>query len=93
MYKPTETIVRIGTTVGKHTEAWGSAWVARRSVAEPCGRGAEGVPKRVEGVTKRAGRSEREDARRGGGVRCGIYFVLILPLHSMMYKFCPRYNL
>jgi hypothetical protein len=86
MYKPTETIVRIGTTVGKHTEAWGSAWVARRSVAEPCGRGAEGVP-------KRAGRSEREDARRGGGVRCGIYFVLILPLHSMMYKFCPRYNL
>jgi hypothetical protein len=65
MYKPTETIVRIGTTVGKHTEAWGSAWVARRSVAEPCGRGAEGVPKRVEGVTKRAGRSEREDARRG----------------------------
>ena len=43
MSKPTETIVRIGTTVGKHTEAWGntrkrgeawgSAWVARRSVA------------------------------------------------------------
>ena len=44
MSKPTETtnervprdIVRIGTTVGKHTEAWGSAWVARRSVAEAC---------------------------------------------------------
>ena len=44
MSKPTETtnervprdIVRIGTTVGKHTEAWGSAWVARRNVAEAC---------------------------------------------------------
>jgi hypothetical protein len=50
--------------------------VARRSVAEPCGRGAEGVPKRA-GRSERAERSEREDARnertRGvglGGVRC-----------------------
>jgi hypothetical protein len=49
--------------------------VARRSVAEPCGRGAEGVPKRA-GRSERAERSEREDARnertRGVGLDAGF---------------------
>jgi hypothetical protein len=52
--------------------------VARRSVAEPCGRGAEGVPKRA-GRSERAERSEREDARnertRGVGLDAFVYYV------------------
>ena len=74
MSKPTETtnervprdIVRIGTTVGKHTEAhgstrkhteaWGSAWVAGRSVAE-------GVPKGYRNV-----RDARNERTRGVGL-------------------------
>jgi hypothetical protein len=70
MSKPTETIVRIGTTVGKHTEAWGSAWVARRTVAEPCGSVAEGVPKGCRNV-----RDARNERTRGVGVNTHPYQV------------------
>ena len=65
-------IVRIGTTVGKHTEAhgstrkhteaWGSAWVAGRSVAEAWG----DWPKR--GVTDRNVRDARNERTRGVGL-------------------------
>jgi hypothetical protein len=73
-------IVRIGTTVGKrweahgstrkHTEAWGSAWVARRTVAEPCGRGDEGVPKGCRNV-----RDARNERTRGVGLDAFVYYV------------------
>ena len=72
MSKPTETtndrvprdIVRIGTTVGKHTETHGST----RKRGEAHGWLDEVLPKRAEtwgGWPKRAERSEREDAGRG----------------------------
>ena len=60
MSKPTETIVRIGTTVGKHTEAWGSAWVARRSVAG-------GVTKGCRRGTETCGDTERGSRGAWGG--------------------------
>ena len=36
------------------------------------------MPKRAEGVPKRAGRSEREDAGRGGSYPVNVNFVKIL---------------
>jgi len=62
-------IVRIGTTVGKHTEAHGSVGKhteAHGSVGERMGGWTKRCRRGTEGVPKRAGRSEREDAGRGG---------------------------